>query len=461
VGGSHILADAVLHPPGAIQSPPITINRYQARVVQSLQALQTAVATKSNLPHSHCAHILAELDKLKVDVDNALAASQEANQLLEQIQVQLREEKSKHTACMELNATLLKAIHQSFGKLTWENFKSDYTTASKHINGLTSCRSVRVLESLYDMLNIAKSFEQLRLRHNGLDYDSQSCRINARSLTTKDFMFMTLMRLWTGMSVDDLAWLFGVSSSVISRVFETVVLHMYHCFKALFPPPTLDMREKTMPAQFLARLGGRGGYIIDCSDIECQVGSDPQVQYATYSDYHHFTGIKFLAAYTFCGGFAFASHGMCARASDNAVTEISGFLDILEKGDTVVADRGFTIFYLLGRIGVTLYIPPFRKKDKNKDTTMEKDTDEKLNGYQYSSEDSQKTSKIANLRIHVERGFERTKKFKIFDRPVPMGMLDLATPMFYVCSMLTNMQLPLVANLKSNSYTKDLISVSS
>ena len=120
---------------------------------------------------------------------------------------------------------------------------------------------------------------------------------------------------------------------------------------------------------------------------------------------------------------------------------------------TVLADRGFTIFYLLGKIGVTLYIPPFRKK--NDKVSM----DEKQDGYAMTTEDSKLTHKIANLRIHVERGFERTKKFKIFDRPIPMTMLDLATPMFHVCSMLTNMQLPLVANMESNSYTRTLVSV--
>ena len=40
-----------------------------------------------------------------------------------------------------------------------------------------------------------------------------------------------------------------------------------------------------------------------------------------------------------------------------------------------------------------------------------------------------------------------------------MPMLDLAAPMFYVTSMLTNMQLPLITNLKANKYTDDLVAV--
>ena len=66
-----------------------------------------------------------------------------------------------------------------------------------------------------------------------------------------------------------------------------------------------------------------------------------------------------------------------------------------------------------------------------------------------------RTSKVANLRIHVERAFERTKKYKIFDRPLQMSMIDLATPLFYVCSMFTNLKCPLV-NRKETTYTDSL-----
>ena len=268
-------------------------------------------------------------------------------------------------------------------------------------------------------------------------------------------LLVTLVRLKTGISSEAAAFLFGVSEAVISRTFESGLLHVYHCFKVLFKPPTLEMMARTCSAKFKSRFKAQGGYIIDCSDLECEIGTDPQVRYATYSDYHNFNGVKFLGAFSFCGAFVFSSHGYNARASDNAVTELSGFLDILERGMTVLADRGFTIFYLLGKIGVTLYIPPFRKKTVN-DARIEKTDD-----YCFSKEDSKLTHKVANLRIHCERGFGRTKHFAIFDRPIPMSMLDLATPMFYVCSMLTNLQLPLVANLNKNLYSDNLIPVNS
>ena len=90
-------------------------------------------------------------------------------------------------------------------------------------------------------------------------------------------LFLTLVRLKTGMTAASAAFLFGVSESVVCRTFESGLLHMYHCFRVLFKPPTLAMMARTCPPKVRARFKAQVGYIIDCSDLECQTGSDPQV----------------------------------------------------------------------------------------------------------------------------------------------------------------------------------------
>ena len=45
--------------------------------------------------------------------------------------------------------------------------------------------------------------------------------------------------------------------------------------------------------------------------------------------------------------------------SDTQLVERSGFLSLLQKGDEIMADRGFTIENLLIPLGVKLNIPPF------------------------------------------------------------------------------------------------------
>lgn len=46
------------------------------------------------------------------------------------------------------------------------------------------------------------------------------------------------------------------------------------------------------------------------------------------------------------------------NASDKQIVKESGLLDLLEKGDSVIADKGFLIQDLLDPLGVTLNMPP-------------------------------------------------------------------------------------------------------
>ena len=50
--------------------------------------------------------------------------------------------------------------------------------------------------------------------------------------------------------------------------------------------------------------------------------------------------------------------GAGGNASDEQIVKESRLLDLLEKGDSVMADKGFLIQDLLDALGVTLNIPP-------------------------------------------------------------------------------------------------------
>lgn len=101
-------------------------------------------------------------------------------------------------------------------------------------------------------------------------------------------------------------------------------------------------------------------------------------------------------------------------------------LDLLESGDSVMADRGFDIQDDLTLINVKLNIPPFLK-DKDQFTEVE----------------MVQTWRIASLRIHVERTMERLKNFHIFDYVLPPSFVDVAEQMVFVCAVLLNFYPPL------------------
>lgn len=101
------------------------------------------------------------------------------------------------------------------------------------------------------------------------------------------------------------------------------------------------------------------------------------------------------------------------------MVERSGFLKLpFEQGDSVMADKGFTIEDVLP-LGVSLNIPPFLGMSD-----------------QMPAEDVIKTQEIASLRIHVERAINKIKNFLIFEGVVPISQFCIVNQMWCVCDAL-------------------------
>jgi len=82
---------------------------------------------------------------------------------------------------------------------------------------------------------------------------------------------------------------------------------------------------------------------------------------------------------------------------DKQLTIKSGFLDLINYGDCVLADRGFLIRDELSEKGAILKIPCFTK---GKQQLHVKDVDV--------------SRQLFNVRIHVERVIGHLKKFRLF-----------------------------------------------
>ena len=165
--------------------------------------------------------------------------------------------------------------------------------------------------------------------------------------------------------------------------------------------------------------------IIDTTEIFIQALSDPQAQQLTFSSYKNHNTLKALVCITPSGALSHVSklHGGCT--SDRELFTNSGLLDLLEPGDSVMADRGFTIADLLDSKGVSLNIPPSKVGDQLLET------------------DLVTTRQIAALRIHVERAIGRIKNYRIL-HDIPNNMNNIVDLVFFVCCFLCNFSAPLV-----------------
>ena len=94
---------------------------------------------------------------------------------------------------------------------------------------------------------------------------------------------------------------------------------------------------------------------------------------------------KIFIAITPSGTISYISPCWGGRVSDKCLTQNCGFLNLLEHGDTVFADRGFSISEDLAIHGATLAIPSFTKGKS-----------------QLSQQEVEYSQRLAKVQIHVE-----------------------------------------------------------
>ena len=104
--------------------------------------------------------------------------------------------------------------------------------------------------------------------------------------------------------------------------------------------------------------------------------------------------------------------------------EDCGILQLLEEGDSVMADRGFEIQDLLAKKKVYLNIPPAFMRCKD----------------QLSPEEEDETRDVASVRIHVKRAIERVKNYNILTQIIPNSMAEDFNKIWKVCALLTNLK---------------------
>ena len=269
-----------------------------------------------------------------------------------------------------------------------------------------------------------------------------SPHVSRRSLNLDSFQefVMVLMKLRLNVPFQDLAYRFMISLSTVSRIFSSWILVMDSRLSCFINWPERKHLWKTMPMCFQYTFGKKVTVVIDCFEIFIEKPSNLLARAQTFSSYKHHNTIKVLIGITPQGTVCFVSEAWGGCTSDKHLTENCGFLDKVLPGDTVMADRGFTISESVGLKHGKLVIPAFTKGKSQLDPV-----------------DVEKSWGIANVRIHVERviGLLR-RKYTILESTLPTYFLscnpngppDSQIPIIdriiRICSALVNFCPPIV-----------------
>ena len=175
---------------------------------------------------------------------------------------------------------------------------------------------------------------------------------------------MTLVRLRLGLMEQDLAYRFELSQPTVSRIIITWINFMYLELKKIPLWPPKEVVQANMPKVFKDKYP-RTRVIIDATEIYIDQPRLPKIQQMTFSNYKNSNTFKGLVGILPDGVITFLSSLYPGAISDKELTRQSGFLDLLESGDSVMADRGFDIEDDLILRGLHLNIPPFLREKSN------------------------------------------------------------------------------------------------
>ena len=266
------------------------------------------------------------------------------------------------------------------GDLPVQSVLVPYCVPASHTTPLSLIKNSDEATNFYTGLPSWSSFQFVVNFIYEEKYDSKLSK-----LSPAEGLMLTLMRLRLNLTISDLSYRFHVSITTVRTVFSKWIEDLFVNFKCLIKWPTQDIARKNLPAVF-ADLFPNTRCIIDCSEVFIERPYGYLARKKTYSNYKKHNTIKFLIAVTPCGSICFLSKCWGGRASDRCITMNSGFLDLLSSGDTVLADRGFTISDDLALFGAKLEIPSF--------TTGKK---------QLSLQEVECSKRLSKVRIHVER----------------------------------------------------------
>ena len=136
--------------------------------------------------------------------------------------------------------------------------------------------------------------------------------------------------------VDDLAFRFQISSTMVSSIFITWIKLMSKIWLIR------SQIKKILPSCF-RKLLPKVRCIIDCFECFTVTPSGLDLAATMWSEYKHHYTLKSLVAITPNGAISYVSPTYGGRASDIFIVKDSRFLDILQPSDEVMADPGFKI----------------------------------------------------------------------------------------------------------------------
>jgi hypothetical protein len=251
-------------------------------------------------------------------------------------------------------------------------------------------------------------------------YELNYLYYRSEQLSVENQLFLTLIKIRQHKTNFELSRLFNISETAVVNIWVTWVNFMAKQWREVNMFPDRDIVRFFSPLGFKAKFPSTR-IIIDGTECPVMKPKSPIAQQATFSTYKNRNTIKLLVGATPGGLVNYVSPAYGGSTSDRQICERSNLLTLCDKGDSIMADKGFNVQDLFAPYNVTINIPTFfRKKNRMTGKTVLKDR------------------AISSKRVHIERIIGLAKTYKILKEPLNVTETKLASEITFVCFMLCN-----------------------
>ena len=219
--------------------------------------------------------------------------------------------------------------------------------------------------------------------------DESKVRVVPTHFDPQQAYLFFLFVLCGGLSLTQACGLCNFDAADGGRVFATLLMLAYRTLLREQPISAVTQeRSKQTCGEHWKLVAGtdRIKMTIDATEVASDNYGHMESAVAAYSSYKGRRTVKFLVGISTSGAICFVSRGYHGRITDVQLTSVCGLYELLEKGDAIMADRGFLIANKLAEHLCTLHIGHTRR-DK---------------ATHFTPDQLLQMRRISNLRIHVE-----------------------------------------------------------
>uniref|UniRef100_A0A8C5ARI5 DDE Tnp4 domain-containing protein n=1 Tax=Gadus morhua TaxID=8049 RepID=A0A8C5ARI5_GADMO len=240
-------------------------------------------------------------------------------------------------------------------------------------------------------------------------------------------LLFVLMKLRNNEDLKNLAFRFNITTQTASTIFNSWIHYMFDVLGELPIWPHRDVIAQNMPETYKADYPSTFA-ILDCTELKIERPTSLVLQSQSFSNYKSTNTLKSLVACDPRGAVIFSSALFTGSMSDKEIVRQCGIIPLLEqliesgylqRGDGIMADKGFLIEEEMRAVGLQLNLPPFSRFKR-----------------QMPAGDVLVTKRIAKHRVHVERAIGKIKKFKMVSDKIPNTRLGIINHIWYVVILL-------------------------